>query len=85
MITGLLRATPVGVRDYTPELAEAFYSLQGELMAAFKSAGYSPIITPTFELAAVFERGIGERGRGVRPGQHVDAHGEQVVARAALV
>ena len=59
MITGLLRATPVGVRDYTPELAEAFYSLQGELMAAFKSAGYSPIITPTFELAAVFERGIG--------------------------
>ncbi|MBT9559088.1 MAG: ATP phosphoribosyltransferase regulatory subunit [Myxococcales bacterium] len=59
MTTVPQRATPVGVRDYTPELADAFYTLQGELMAAFKGAGYTPIITPTFELAAVFELGIG--------------------------
>jgi ATP phosphoribosyltransferase regulatory subunit len=52
-------STPVGVRDLTPELAASFYALQAILTRTLEGAGYLPVITPAFELASVFERGIG--------------------------
>jgi ATP phosphoribosyltransferase regulatory subunit len=51
--------TPVGVRDYAPEVADAFYTLQSNIVATFQSAGYRRVMTPAFELASVFERGLG--------------------------
>ena len=52
-------STPAGVRDFTPELAGAFYEMQDAVTRILREAGYRPIVTPTFELAHVFERGIG--------------------------
>jgi ATP phosphoribosyltransferase regulatory subunit len=51
--------TPVGVRDFPPELAGAFYELQTLLVQTFTAQGYERVLTPTFELARVFERGLG--------------------------
>ncbi|MFT5430425.1 MAG: ATP phosphoribosyltransferase regulatory subunit [Myxococcota bacterium] len=51
--------TPVGVRDYSPEAADAFYALQETLVGTFTRAGYRRVMTPAFELASVFERGLG--------------------------
>ncbi len=52
--------TPVGVRDLPPELAQTFYQLQAELLNTFKQANYQRVLTPTFELADVFEQGLGD-------------------------
>ena len=53
------RTTPVGVRDFPPEAAAAFYALERELTEAFSAAKYQRVITPAFELAHVLERGLG--------------------------
>ena len=50
---------PVGVRDYPPALAEPFYRLQATLVETFCTAGYQNVMTPAFELAHVFELGLG--------------------------
>lgn len=50
---------PVGVRDYPPALAEPFYRLQATLVETFCSSGYQNVMTPAFELAHVFELGLG--------------------------
>ena len=51
-------STPLGVRDYPPAAAAEFYSLQGQLLYTFEESGYQRVMTPMFELAAVFERGL---------------------------
>ena len=54
----LAPAAPLGVRDYPPEAAAQFYELQGRLTQTFQSHDYQRVMTPAFELAEVFERGL---------------------------
>jgi ATP phosphoribosyltransferase regulatory subunit len=51
-------SVPLGVRDYAPEAAAEFYALQGQLMRTFEQSKYQRVMTPAFELAQVFERGL---------------------------
>jgi ATP phosphoribosyltransferase regulatory subunit len=55
----IVGTTPVGVRDYTPQMAADFFRLQSALTGSFQSNGYQRVLTPAFELAHVFERGLG--------------------------
>ncbi len=58
-------ATPVGVRDLTPAAAAAFIHKERLLLDTLRARGYAPVITPAFELAHVFERGLGAPGAAV--------------------
>ena len=71
--------TPAGVRDYSPEHSAAFYRLEAELMRTFEQAGYRRVLTPAFELAHVFERGLGP-GEASRLFRLVDPQNGDVLA-----
>ena len=58
----LAATTPVGVRDYTPEHADAFYAFEGRIVRVFAAHGYRRVMTPAFELARVFELGLDAAG-----------------------
>jgi histidyl-tRNA synthetase len=51
---------PRGTRDFTPE--EMFYReyVESTVIKAFKSYGYQPVLTPTFEHAELFQLKSGE-------------------------
>lgn len=78
----LATANPVGVRDLGPDAARAFLRQERSLLDALEGAGYAPVVTPTFELAAVFERGLGpvasDKGHGVL--RFVDPQNGEVLA-----
>ncbi len=54
--------TPVGIRDFTPAQAAEVQALEAELTSTFAGRGYQRVVTPTFELTQVFERGLGPDG-----------------------
>lgn len=78
-VPGIPATTPVGVRDFAPEHAAEFYRLEQTLTQAFDVAGYRRVLTPAFELAHVFERGLGpdEAARVLR---FVDPQNGEVLA-----
>ncbi|HIA00681.1 MAG TPA: ATP phosphoribosyltransferase regulatory subunit [Myxococcales bacterium] len=57
-MTDIVGTTPVGVRDFTPDMAADFYQLQSALTGTFEANGFQRVLTPAFELAHVFERGL---------------------------
>jgi len=79
VLSSVPSTTPVGVRDFPPELAAAFYTLQDELFGAFRKQGYERVLTPTFELASVFERGLGAN-EAARVMRFVDPQNGEILA-----
>jgi histidyl-tRNA synthetase len=51
---------PRGTEDWLLNRAKIYYSLQCSLMKIAKNNGYQPIKTPTFEMAELFIRSVGE-------------------------
>ncbi len=58
----MLSTTPVGIRDLGPAEAAALTALEATLTGTLQAGGYRRVITPTFELAHVFERGLSADG-----------------------
>ncbi len=54
--------TPVGIRDFTPGEAAELYRLEAAITSCFEARGYQRVVTPTFELMEIFERGLGPEG-----------------------
>jgi ATP phosphoribosyltransferase regulatory subunit len=57
MMGWMIHPTPPGTRDILPEEMRELRTLEGALLDAFETHGYSQVATPTIEYAEVLQRG----------------------------
>lgn len=53
---GVLLAAPTGTLELWPESAKRHYAMRDQLMRAFMTAGYQPVITPLVEYADLYDK-----------------------------